>query len=209
MKRTLNDREPRMAFSHACASHWWLTAATVATPKRPQTSNNYTDHVVVVSSLAVQHCSGPLVAYSLLPVGPVTWRLSYPADPMLEVLRRGCHVRSASLMLAKPLPFTQLVLSFVGTPSCLRIDTWTDMAAPQKHQACNRPGRPFGDKACNSMRGLATNPPCDKPIEDYSTLHRGPRQGFVTEGPRQRHVTEGGGGTSTNPYFESQPCVYV
>ena len=41
--------------------------------------------------------------------------------------------------------------------------------------------------------------------EDDSTLHRGPRQGLVTERPRQRYVTEGGGGTATNPFFESQP----
>ena len=44
---------------------------------------------------------------------------------------------------------------------------------------------------------LATNPRRDKPIEDYSTLHRGPRQGFVTEGPRQRYVTEWGGPRQT------------
>ena len=31
-----------------------------------------------------------------------------------------------------------------------------------------------------------------KPLEDYSTLHKGPRQGFVTESPRQRFVTKGG-----------------
>ena len=62
----------------------------------------------------------------------------------------------------------------------------------KKHRACNRPGRPFCDKACNKTGGLAPNPPCDKPIEDCSTLHRGPRQGFVSEGPRQRLATEGG-----------------
>ena len=83
------------------------------------------------------------------------------------------------------------------------------MAAPQKHRACNRPGRPFCDKACNRIGGLATNPPCEKPIEDYSTLHRGPRQGFVTECPRQRYVTEGGGGTATNSHFEAQPYMYT
>ena len=66
------------------------------------------------------------------------------------------------------------------------------MAAAQKHRACNRPGRPFCDKACNKTGSLATNPPCDKPVEDCSTLRRGPRQGFVTEGPRQRLVTDGG-----------------
>ena len=37
----------------------------------------------------------------------------------------------------------------------------------------------------------ATNPHCDKPFPDCSRLHRGPRQGFVTERPRQRYVTEG------------------
>ena len=34
--------------------------------------------------------------------------------------------------------------------------------------------------------------------EDYSTLHRGARQRFVTEG-----------GTATNPYFEALPYVHV
>ena len=66
------------------------------------------------------------------------------------------------------------------------------MAAAQKHRVCNRPVRPFCDKACNRIGGLATNPPCDKPIEDCSTLRRGARQGFVTEGLRQRFVIEGG-----------------
>ena len=32
------------------------------------------------------------------------------------------------------------------------------MAAPQKHRACNRHGRPFCDKACNRIGGS-----CDKP----------------------------------------------
>ena len=49
--------------------------------------------------------------------------------------------------------------------------------------------------------GLATKPSCDKPIEDYSILHRGPRQGFVTEGPLQRYVTEGGVGDRNKPLF--------
>ena len=80
------------------------------------------------------------------------------------------------------------------------------MAAPQKHRACNRPGRPFCDKACDKIGGLATNPPCDKPAEDYSTLHRGPRQRFVREGPRQRFVTEGG---RDNPYFEALPYIHM
>ena len=56
-----------------------------------------------------------------------------------------------------------------------------------------RSGRPLCDKACSKTRGLATKPPCDKPIEDCGTLHRGPQQGFATEGRRQGFVTEGGG----------------
>ena len=92
------------------------------------------------------------------------------------------------------------------------------MAAPQKHPACNRPGRPFCDKACSRIGFFATNPPCDKPIEDYSTLHRGPRQGFVTQGPRQRYVTEGGGGdrdqapfrvTAIYMYICKYICIYT
>ena len=42
----------------------------------------------------------------------------------------------------------------------------------------------------------------DKPLQDYSTLHRGPRQGFVTEGPRQRFVT---GGARDNTGFDPPP----
>ena len=82
------------------------------------------------------------------------------------------------------------------------------LAAPQKHRACNTgPGGIFATRLVTESVGLPTNSPCDKPIEYYSTLHRGPRQGYVTEGPRQRYVTEGGGGTATNLYFESQPCM--
>ena len=75
------------------------------------------------------------------------------------------------------------------------------MAAPQKHRACNRPWRPFATRLATESGGLATNFPCDKPNEEYGTLHGGPRQGFVTEGPRQRYVTEGGGGDPDKPPF--------
>ena len=50
----------------------------------------------------------------------------------------------------------------------------------------------FATRLVTKSGGLATNPPCDKPIEDHSTLHRDPRQGFVAEGPRQRFVNKGG-----------------
>ena len=69
------------------------------------------------------------------------------------------------------------------------------------------PGGHFATRLVTQWGGLATTPPCNKPIEDYSTLHRGPRHGFVTEGPRQRFVTEGCFGTATNPCFESQPYI--
>ena len=81
----------------------------------------------------------------------------------------------------------------------LRVDIGLYKAAAQKHRACNRPGRPCCDKPCNRIARLATNLPCDKPIEDCSTLHRGLRQGFVTEGPLQRFVTARGGGTRQTP----------
>ena len=57
------------------------------------------------------------------------------------------------------------------------------MAANQKHWPCNRLGAAI---SCDK-------PLRDKPLEDCSTLHRGPRQAFVTEGPRQRFGTERGG----------------
>ena len=34
----------------------------------------------------------------------------------------------------------------------------SNMAAPQKHRACNRPGRPFCDKACNRIGGSCDTP---------------------------------------------------
>ena len=68
-------------------------------------------------------------------------------------------------------------------------------AAPQKQRACNRPGRLFATRLVTESWGLATNPPRENPIEDYSTLHR----------PATKVCNRGGGGTATNPYFESQP----
>ena len=77
---------------------------------------------------------------------------------------------------------------------------------PKKRRACNRSRRPF----CR-IGGLATNTPCHKPIEDCSTLHRGPRQGFATEGLRQRFVTAGG--YRDKPLFRATriyiPCTYI
>ena len=69
----------------------------------------------------------------------------------------------------------------------------------------------FATRLVTESGGLATNPPCDKPFEDYSSdysaLHRRPRQGFVTGGPQQRFVTEGG--TAINPYFEALLYIYI
>ena len=69
------------------------------------------------------------------------------------------------------------------------------------------PGDLFATRLVTESAGLATNPPCDKPIEDYSTLHRGPRQGFETEGPRQQYVTEGGGPRQTPDSSHSHICI--
>ena len=60
------------------------------------------------------------------------------------------------------------------------------------------PGGLFATRLVTELGGLATNPPCDKPVEDYSTRHRGPRQGFVKEG-----------GTATNPYFEAVSYIHT
>ena len=81
-------------------------------------------------------------------------------------------------------------------PSVLQAPYSFYMAAAQ---ACNRPGRPFCVKACSTSGGLATNPPCDKPIEDCSTPHRG----FVIQGSRQRFLRHGA--TAKNYFFEPHP----
>ena len=57
------------------------------------------------------------------------------------------------------------------------------MAALKNIGLVTGPGGLFATRLATESAGLATNPPCDKPTEDHSTLHRGPRQGFVTEGP--------------------------
>ena len=59
----------------------------------------------------------------------------------------------------------------------------------------------FATRLVTESGGLATNPACNKPSEDCSTLYRGPQQGFVTEGPRQRIVTEEGGGDRDKRLF--------
>ena len=69
------------------------------------------------------------------------------------------------------------------------------------------PGGLFATRLVTESAGLATNPPRDKPIEDYSTLHRGPRQGFVTKGLRQRHVREGVGGGARQTTISSHSHI--
>ena len=69
------------------------------------------------------------------------------------------------------------------------------------------PGGLFAARLVTESRGLATNPPFDKPIEDCSTLHRGPRQGSVREGPRQKVCNRGG--DRDKPLFRATPmCTY-
>ena len=66
------------------------------------------------------------------------------------------------------------------------------MAANLKLWPGNRLGLPFRDKGLEQTGLFCDKPLRDKPLEDYSTLHRGSRQGLVTEGLRQRFVREGG-----------------
>ena len=79
------------------------------------------------------------------------------------------------------------------------------MAVDQKHWPCN------GDRGLYKRRdGSATNRLCDKPPEDCSTLHRGQRQGFVTQGLQQRFVTDGAGAPQQLGVLScSHVCVYV
>ena len=68
------------------------------------------------------------------------------------------------------------------------------------------PGGLFATRLVTESGGLATNPP------RYSTLHRGSRQGFVTEGPRQRYVTEGRWGDRHKLPFRVTAiyiCLYI
>ena len=67
--------------------------------------------------------------------------------------------------------------------------------------ACNRTRPSFATRLVVDSGRLATNPPRDKPIEDCSTLHRDPRQGFVTGGGRAPQQTELSG--------HSHVCAYV
>ena len=87
------------------------------------------------------------------------------------------------------------VCMHVCMPAGMHACMYVYMAANQKHWPCNRLGRPFRDKGLLQTGVFCNKPLRDKPLEDYSTLHRGPRQGFVTEGPRQRFVTGGGPAT--------------
>ena len=64
----------------------------------------------------------------------------------------------------------------------------------------------FATKVCHRRGCSATNPLRDKPLEDYSTLQRGPRQGFVTErdkGLQQRR------GARDNTGFDPQPYLLM
>ena len=82
------------------------------------------------------------------------------------------------------------------------------MAAAQNIGLVTGLGGLVATRFATEWGALATNPPCDKPVEDCSTLHRGPQQEFVTEGLRQRFVTEGRG-TATNHYFGPHPHIYI
>ena len=74
------------------------------------------------------------------------------------------------------------------------------MAAAQKHRACNSLGRPFCDKACNKTGGLATSPPCDKPIEDRR-LYTEARDKGLQERARDKCLCSNRVGDRDNPLF--------
>ena len=67
------------------------------------------------------------------------------------------------------------------------------------------PGGLFMTRLVIDWGRLATKPRHDKPVEDCSALHRGPRQRCVTEGPRQRFVTRGRGANHDKPGFRATP----
>ena len=71
------------------------------------------------------------------------------------------------------------------------------------------PGGLLTTRLVTESGGLATNPPCGKPIEDYSTLHNGPRQGFVTEPATKVCYRGGRGGPQQTPISShSHICTY-
>ena len=71
-------------------------------------------------------------------------------------------------------------------------------------------GGHFATRLVTESGSLATNPPCDKPIEDYSTLHSRPRQGSGTDGPRQRFSTGvGGGGVDGDKPLFRVTAIYI
>ena len=71
------------------------------------------------------------------------------------------------------------------------------------------PGGLFAIRRVTESGGLATNPPCDMPIEDYCPLRRGPRQRFVTEGPRQRYVVCNRGGEDRDKHLFRVTAIYI
>ena len=86
------------------------------------------------------------------------------------------------------------------TQSLRRASSVSYMAAAQKHRACNRPGRPFCDKACNRIAGS-----CDKPSlrQAYQRLQYSTQRLATWDcnrGPATK-VCNRGGRTATNHYF--------
>ena len=60
------------------------------------------------------------------------------------------------------------------------------------------PGGLFATRLVTKSGGIATNPPCDKLVEDYSTLQQTP----ATRVGNRR-------GQPANPYFEALPYIYI
>ena len=81
----------------------------------------------------------------------------------------------------------------------------TYMAAAQKHQACNRPGRPLCDNACNKIGGSCDKPSRRQAFRRLSTLHT-PATRVCNRGPATK-VCNRVRGTATNPYFGPRPYI--
>ena len=69
------------------------------------------------------------------------------------------------------------------------------------------PGSLFATRLVTESGVFCDKPLREKPLEGYSTLYRGPRQGSVTEGPRQRFVTEGGGDRDKPLFRDTATCT--
>ena len=136
----------------------------------------------------------PYIAWALYSIPCISWALySIPciswAPYSIPHIAWALYILYTMYLLGSIL-YTMYLLGFIPYTMWQRLKNIGLVASP---------GGRFGTRLVTESWGLATSPPRDKPIEDYSTLHRCPRQGFVKGGPRQSYVTERGGGHRNKP----------